>query len=391
MKLISIIGARPQFIKLAPFARAVRYKYEHVIVHTGQHYDHGMSGLFFEQLEIPEPDINLNIGSGGHGEQTGKMIERIETVLKRQKPGCVVVFGDTNSTLAGALAAAKLHIPVLHIEAGLRSFNRTMPEEINRIVADHTADYLFAPTQTAMKNLKDENLGERAYLTGDIMVDALYNGVEKGKNNMILNELGLQKNEYYLLTLHRPYNVDNPERLSNILNALNNLSMPVVFPVHPRTKKLLGEKFQHIVETGDATGQPRPCHNFTGQASNNAEQPPSEIYKTGVTFNQSLKLIEPLGYLDIIHLQRNAYKIVTDSGGIQKEAYILKKPCITLRTETEWVETVESGWNLLLDPSSDISSDAISTFNPPLEHPNIFGENVAERMVKIIDEVVDSK
>ncbi len=352
MKLLSIVGARPQFVKLAPFARAVRHEYTHVIVHTGQHYDHGMSGLFFEQLEIPEPDINLNIGSGDHGAQTGRMLEQIERTLKNEEPDCVVVFGDTNSTLAGALAAVKLHIAVVHIEAGLRSFNRIMPEEINRVLADHTADYLFAPTATAMKNLANEGLADRSYRTGDIMVDALLeNRVRAEKMADNARNFVPDDDPYYLVTLHRPYNVDNPRQLQLILRVLANNGQNVIFPVHPRTQTVIDK------------------HN--------------------IKVPENITTIPPLGYLDFIYLESHAEKIITDSGGIQKEAYILEKPCITLRPETEWVETVDCGWNLLLDPSSDISPGAIAQFKPPAEHPPIFGENVAEEMVSVLGNVLD--
>jgi UDP-N-acetylglucosamine 2-epimerase len=272
-------------------------------------------------------------------------------MLKRERPDCVIVFGDTNSTLAGALAAVKLHIPVIHIEAGLRSFNRTMPEEINRVVADHTADYLFAPTTTAMSNLKKEGLADRSYLTGDIMADVLLENRERAE---ILSQAAKRYipdgEPYYLLTLHRPYNVDKPRQLQHILNIISGNCHRIIFPVHPRTGSVITD---HKIEV------------------------PANI-----------TIIEPLGYLDFIYLQSHAEKIITDSGGIQKEAYILKKPCVTLRPETEWLETVESGWNLLLNPASDIGPDVIAQFTPPSEHPAIFGENVAEKMVAVIGEVL---
>ncbi len=356
MNIISIVGARPQFIKLAPLSKALRKHDKEVIVHTGQHFDREMSGSFFNDLNIPEPQYNLGINGGTHGEQTGKMLVALEEVILKEKPVLIIVFGDTNTTLAGALLGVKLHIPVVHVEAGLRSFNRQMPEEINRIVADHASEYLFAPTKTAMKNLNNENLSSRSYLTGDIMVDALNSAAEKAQNSTILDDLGLEKNEYYLLTLHRPYNVDDPVRLSRILNNLGNLSKQVIFPVHPRTKKTL---------------------------ENHGNQPINQ------STNHSIQFIKPVGYLDFINLQSNAHKIITDSGGIQKEAYLLKIPCITLRPESEWVETVEAGWNLLLHPVQENNlSGKIEEFEIPAKHEKFFGENVAEKMVEIICRVL---
>jgi UDP-GlcNAc3NAcA epimerase len=355
MKILSIVGARPQFIKLASLSKVLRNDHTEIIVHTGQHFDKNMSDFFFRDLNIPEPHYNLGINGSLHGEQTGRMLIAIEQVLLKEKPDIIIVFGDTNTTLAGALAGAKMHIPVIHVEAGLRSFNRHMPEEINRILTDHTSDYLFAPTQTARRNLGDENLASKAYLTGDIMVDALKSALNDIQNSTILEEHKLKNENYYLLTLHRPYNVDDPQRLSKILKGLNQLSKQVIFPVHPRTRKII---------------------------DNNSINQPT---------NHSIKLIEPLSYVDIIQLQMNASAIITDSGGMQKEAYILRKPCITLRPETEWVETVEAGWNLLIDPGTeDDSARHIEDFKPQERYENIFGENVSETMAKIINSIINS-
>ena len=353
MKIISVVGARPQFIKLAPLSKELRKDHTEVIVHTGQHFDKEMSDLFFTDLNISEPDYNLGVNCSLQGEQTGQMLIALEEVILKENPGLIIVFGDTNSTLSGALAGSKLHIPVVHIEAGLRSFNRKMPEEINRIVADHISEYLFAPTQTAMKNLNAENLGSKSYLTGDIMVDALRSAVQRAQGSQILEKYNLKEDDYYLLTLHRPYNVDDPEKLLNILTDLSKLSKKVIFPVHPRTRKILDS--HAIIQS----------------------------------FNQSIKLIKPVGYLDFIKLQAHAHKIITDSGGIQKEAYILKIPCITLRSETEWVETVEAGWNLLLNPATEDSiAERIKSFEPINKYENIFGENVGKEMVLIIERVI---
>lgn len=350
MKILSIVGARPQFIKLAPLSKELRKKHTEIIVHTGQHYDYNMSGKLFEDLNIPQPDLNLEIGSSSHGEQTAAMLMEVEKVLLKEKPDAVIVFGDTNSTLAAALGAAKLSIPIVHIEAGLRSFNRGMPEEINRILTDHCSDYLFAPTKTAVNNLKDEKLSDYTYLTGDIMVDTLHraSSVADEKSN-ILNKLSLIPESFLLLTLHRPYNVDNQKALNIIVKGLSKIDDQIVFPVHPRTKK-----------------------NFDNFDIN----VPANIIFT-----------EPQGYIDFIQLQKNAKKIITDSGGIQKEAYILKKPCITLRSETEWVETVENGWNNLVDIYSNNIAEEICEFNPVVNPPNVFGENVAANMAKIINEI----
>ncbi|MEA3443167.1 MAG: UDP-N-acetylglucosamine 2-epimerase (non-hydrolyzing) [Bacteroidota bacterium] len=348
-KIISIVGARPQFIKLAPLSEKLSRYHNELIVHTGQHYDKQMSDSFFDDLRIKKPAYNLNIGSGRHGAQTGQMMEKIEEVLINEKPDLAIVFGDTNSTLAGAIAAAKLNIKVVHVEAGLRSFNRTMPEEINRIATDHVSDCLFAPTPTAMEILSHEGLAEKSYLTGDIMVDTVKRNIQFALQKSDLSKkINLPKN-YYLLTLHRPYNVDEPKMLKKILTILSQLDCQVVFPVHPRTRKMIDEIEAFSVK--------------------------------------NILFIEPQGYLNFLNLQAGAHKIITDSGGIQKEAYILKKPCITLRPETEWTETVSEGWNLLLNPETDLTTDRIIDFVPPEKHPDIFGNNITEKMVEIINKV----
>lgn len=327
MRVVSIVGARPQFVKLAPVSRAMASEsvtgavgIEDLIVHTGQHYDPGMSDVFFDELQIPKPAVHLAIGSGPHGAQTAKMLEAIEKTLAENKPDVVVIYGDTNSTLAGALAAAKMHIPIAHIEAGLRSFNRAMPEEINRIVADHVSDLLLAPTETAMVNLRNENLGEKSQLTGDVMLDAVeFNSRIAEERSSILSDLGLEDGEFSIATLHRPSNT-NVEALLPLLNCFNRIAnehIPIVFPAHPRTVAILRE--------------------------------------SGSSWSASarLKMIDPVGYLDMIKLLKHAKFAMTDSGGLQKEALFLRTPCITLREETEWPETVEVGGNVLVGNSPE--------------------------------------
>lgn len=322
MKVITILGARPQFIKAAAVSRVLRStpEVQEVLVHTGQHYDENMSEVFFRELEIPEPDYNLGIGSGSHGAQTGRMLESIEKVLLEEKPDWVLVYGDTNSTLAGALAAIKLHIPVAHVEAGLRSFNRRMPEEFNRVLTDHASDLLFAPTETAVENLRREGIPDaKIHLVGDVMYDAaIYYAAKAERKSRILEQLNLKPKTYILATIHRAENTDVPGRLQAIFRGIAIIAqeVPVVLPLHPRTRAALTR--EGILE--------------------------------GVTGD--IRVIEPVGYLDMVMLEKNARLIVTDSGGVQKEAFFYRAPCLTLRGETEWVELIELGWNRLVPPLS---------------------------------------
>lgn len=346
MKIFSIVGARPQFIKLAPLSAALSQQHEEFIVHTGQHYDYAMSEKIFEDLGIRKPDIHLEVGAGNQTAQIAEMLLKLDAAMLEKKPDAVVVFGDTNSTLAGALIAAKQNIPIIHIEAGLRSFNRGMPEEINRITTDHLSKYLFAPTPTAVANLKREGLEAETYLTGDIMVDTMKNSIAVAlQKSTILQSLQLTGTTFSLLTLHRHYNVDDTTILQHILDQLGQLEETIIFPVHPRTKKMLPASYKAAA---------------------------------------NIRMIEPQGYIDFIALQHAAKRIVTDSGGIQKEAYILQKPCITLRTETEWVETVQEKWNCLIQPTDAAMADKIKAFTVPAAQQNIFGENVTDKMIKII-------
>ncbi len=340
MKVVSIVGARPQFIKAAAVSRVLRSAHTEVLLHTGQHYDDDMSAIFFRELEIPEPEYNLGVGSGSHGWQTGQMLTEIEKVLLDERPDWVLVYGDTNSTLAGALAASKLHIPVAHVEAGLRSFNRRMPEEINRVLTDHAADLLLCPSQTAVDHLANEGIRAGVYLVGDVMSDALaFAAARAPQRSTILERLGLEEGGYLVATVHRAENTDDPGRLRAILGAFNALDEPLVFPVHPRTRHAM----QHLEAV------PAPHVQF----------------------------IEPLGYLDMVRLMQAARVILTDSGGIQKEAYWLGVPCVTLRDETEWVETVEAGWNVIVGADGRRILRAVQSLAPPAERPDLYGDGQA--------------
>jgi UDP-N-acetylglucosamine 2-epimerase len=355
MVVATIVGARPQFIKAAPVSRALKSAGQReILIHTGQHYDHNMSRLFFEELELAEPDVNLGVGSGSHGQQTGLMLARVEEVLLARRPDAVLVYGDTNSTLAGALAACKLRIKLAHVEAGLRSRNREMPEEHNRVLTDHCSDLLFCPTRVAVENLAGEGLTRGVHLVGDTMYDALRQSAElAARRSAVLNDLKLEPRGYLLATLHRPYNTDTPEHLRSILEALVELDEPVVFPVHPRTRKQIA-----------ALDGPRAL-------------------KDG---KSKVRLMEPVGYLDMLMLERHARLILTDSGGLQKEALFCGVPCVTLRPETEWVETVAAGWNVLTGADRDKIVAAVKEQRwPPGPPPMLYGDgHAAEHIVRIL-------
>jgi len=345
----TIVGARPQFIKAAPVSRALAASFREVFVHTGQHFDYGMSDVFFQEMEMRPPDFHLGAGGGTHAEQTGKMLIEIEKILNSVKPDYVLVYGDTNSTLAGALAAAKLQIPLAHVEAGLRSYNRAMPEEINRVLTDHVSSLLFCPTDAAIVNLAREGITEGVHRVGDVMYDALLHNLALArKRSTILGSLGLEKGTYALATVHRAANTDDPARMAAILQSLGSLSRRVIFPVHPRTRKMIRE--------------------------------------TGLSVSDNVRMVEPVGHFDILILQENADCILTDSGGMQKEAYLLGVRCITLREETEWVETVQAGWNKLSGVDVDAIRDAFETWRPSGERPALYGNgNAAGEICQILN------
>lgn len=352
MRITTIVGARPQFIKAAAVSRMLRAEYrgriDESLVHTGQHYDANMSDVFFEELEIPKPAHHLEIAGGGHGAMTGRMLAAIEVVLQDERPDYVLIYGDTNSTLAGALAAAKLHIPVAHVEAGLRSFNMKMPEEINRIVADRLSSILFCPTDTAVANLAAEGISKNVSNVGDVMYDvALFAGEKSAALSSILARLKLESGQYVLATCHRAENTDDRKRLESIILALSDIAddLPVVLPLHPRTRKLIGD---YGLE--------------------------KQIDRLIVT--------EPLSFMDMIALERSAKVIATDSGGVQKEAFFYRVPCVTMREETEWVETVEMGWNTIVGANRDRIISAVRKAETPLKAAGApYGDGQASRCI----------
>ena len=354
MKFISVVGARPQFVKLAPIAHAAaKAGAEHIIVHTGQHYDPMLSDVFFEDLGIPAPDEHLGVGSGGHGAQTGAMLAALDDVFLKYNPDWVLAYGDTNSTLAAAVSAVKLHIPLAHLEAGLRSFNRRMPEEHNRVLTDHAADLCLAPTQVAMEHLADEGLADRSVLVGDVMTDVLFtirDSIGTAIPDVVAAE-GLTPGEYFVSTLHRAETTDNVEKLSQVVGALSALPYPVILLAHPRL----------VAKAKDA----------------------------GIDLNVgSLRARDPLAYPDLLAFAMHSRGIVTDSGGLQKEAFLLRVPCTTVRTETEWVETVDLGWNILANTADEI----LAAVNRPAPQPTDaapYGDgHAAETVIRVLTEKV---
>lgn len=358
-KIVTVIGARPQFIKAAMVSKKMAGNFEEIIVHTGQHYDKNMSDIFFEQLEIPSPKYNLNIGSGSHGKQTGEMLIKIEEVLLEEKPDYVMVYGDTNSTLAGALAASKLLIPVIHIEAGLRSYNRAMPEEQNRVLTDHISKILICPTKTAVDNLAKEGITENVYLSGDVMCDSVLYYSKKADKEIDLSNINLEPiyekkdfNSWYLATIHRAENTMNEKNLSVILDVFEKLDNIVIFPVHPRIRQMV-DKLNEL-----------------------------NHYK-------NVYFVNPVDYITMLYLTKNAVKVVTDSGGLQKECYILDTPCITIREQTEWVETLKNGYNVLANPNFEELYQKIqnSNIDKSVEKINYYGDGEASlAIVNIIKE-----
>jgi UDP-N-acetylglucosamine 2-epimerase len=348
MNIFTIVGARPQFIKAAPMSATLRQKHTEFLVHTGQHYDDNMSEVFFRELGIPSPDANLGVGGGTHAEQTARMMPPLESLMQQVAPDWVLVYGDTNSTLAGALVAAKLNLRVAHVEAGLRSYNRAMPEEVNRVLTDHVSQLLFCPTPVAVANLAKEGIHEGVVMTGDIMMDAVLRNLQRARTESTVHQRLNLPEKYAIATIHRPANTDNTAHLGEIVAALNGLEMPVVFAVHPRTRSALNQ----------------------------------------FSISENLHLVEPLSALDMLAVLDRAQVAITDSGGLQKEAYIVETPCVTVRTETEWVETVESGWNRLADTRRESILSAVSAAlsSRPTSHPPLYGDGTAaQQMVQALE------
>ena len=342
--IVSVVGARPQFIKAAAVSRELRKRCRELIVNTGQHYDDDMARVFFDELGVPKPDVDLGVGSASHARQTAAMLVGIEDVLLRERPEAVLVYGDTNSTVAGALAAAKVGIPIAHVEAGLRSFKLSMPEEVNRVVTDHLSRWLFAPSDAARMQLEREGITRGVQVVGDVMLDVLRMSLERSSGVTVLERLALSPGGYLVATVHRAENTDDDARLRRLVDTLGRLGKPVVFPAHPRTRKALEA----------------------------LRVPPAS----------SVRMIPPLGYLDMLVLTRSAACVLTDSGGLQKEAYWLRVPCVTFRDETEWIETVATGWNVTVGTDPGRIADAVAKLShPPVDHPDLYGDGKAAELI----------
>lgn len=349
-KILTIAGTRPQLVKIAAVSRVLRQSFQEVLVNTGQHYDYKMAGIFFDELNIPRPDYDLGIGSDTHGRQTGKMLIAVEEVVEKEQPDAILVYGDTNSTLAGAVVASKLHIPLIHIEAGLRSFNKKMPEELNRVMTDHVSTLLFTPTDTAVNNLKAEGIIEGVHTVGDVMYDAVLYNMQLAEEKYKLSDYDLVEKEYYLGTIHRAENTDSKENLAAILTAFSQVSETVYLPLHPRTKAKI-EQFE--------------LESLLEQSSN-------------------ICIVEPVSYLEMLLLEKNAKGIITDSGGVQKEAYFMKVPCVTLRPQTEWTETVAYDWNRLVNPLTEDLTEILKGLQLGQPIDDLYGDGQAARKITAI-------
>ncbi|MEQ6050288.1 UDP-N-acetylglucosamine 2-epimerase [Lysinibacillus capsici] len=354
-KILTIAGTRPQLVKIAAVSRILRESFQEILVNTGQHYDYNMAGVFFDELNIPKPDYDLGIGSDSHGRQTGKMLIALEEIVDKEQPDAIIVYGDTNSTLAGAIIASKRHIPLIHIEAGLRSYNKLMPEELNRVMTDHVSTLLFTPTETAVRNLQKEGITEGVYTVGDVMYDAVIYNMELAERRFNLQNFDLVSKQYYLGTIHRAENTDTKEQLTAILKAFSKVEEKVYLPLHPRTKNKIKEY---------------------GLASL-------------LTDSTNIHIVEPVSYLEMLLLEKNAKAIITDSGGVQKEAYFMKVPCVTLRLQTEWIETVEYGWNQLVDPLTEDLAEVLKYIQEGLPINNLYGSGDATvKITNILKEML---
>ena len=354
MKCVTVVGTRPEFVQIATISRLLRQHHSDVLVNTGQHYDDNMSQIFFSELGLPLPDYDLGVGSSSHAQQTGEIMMRLEPILQQEQPDWVIVFGDTNSTVAAAMVAAKLHLPLAHIEAGLRSFDRDMPEEVNRVVTDHISQLLFAPTDSAVTNLANEGITEGVHQVGDVRVDILQEMAARSDERQagLRQRIGLAEGvPFALTTIHRPANTDDPARLGAIVDVLNALDLAVVLPIHPRLRKLMDTH--------------------------------------GLKFSENVRVIDPVGFLDMVALLQACEIVITDSGGLQKEAYLLHRPTVTVRDSTEWIETVHAGWNRLCEPEHDAFMAAVAEArgSRPATHPDFYGApGVNERIMTILHE-----